>query len=90
MPQFLALLRGVKLQKGWMQTQRFMEKLCFHPDSLEPPEFPFVNTVKVCLQNKPKSNANRQKRKTIILNHFRDKAARFGSRHNSGQPDWNS
>jgi hypothetical protein len=68
-------LHGVTLQTGWMQPQMVM-KNCFLSDSLEPHEFPSFNTAKSCSPNKPKSNANRQKRKKNIFNHFRDKPAR--------------
>jgi hypothetical protein len=54
-----------------------MEKLYFLSDSLKLHDLPSFNTTKIRPQNKPKSNANRQKKnKKTIFNHFRDKPAR--------------
>jgi len=52
-----------------------MEKL-FSFRLVEPHELPFFNTAKIRPQNKPKSDANRQKRKKTVFNRFRDKPAR--------------
>jgi hypothetical protein len=45
-----------------MQPQRFMEKIYFPSDRLGLPDLPSFNTAKIRPQNKPKSNAKRQKK----------------------------
>jgi hypothetical protein len=39
-----------------------MEKLCVHPDLMEPSDLPPFNTAKIRPPNKPKSGAKRQKK----------------------------
>jgi len=64
---FLALLHGVTLQAGYMQPQRFMEKLCFHPALLELHDLPSFNAAKSCPPKKPKSGAKRRKKSARAL-----------------------
>jgi hypothetical protein len=59
---FLVLLRAFKFQMGWVQPQLAMEKLRFRQDLMELHELPSFNKAKIRPQNKPKSNAKRQKK----------------------------
>jgi len=53
-----------------------MEKLCFHPDLMEPRGLPSFNAVKITRQTSLNQAGKGERRHKTIFNHFRDKPAR--------------
>jgi hypothetical protein len=60
-----------------MQPQRFMEKLYFLSDSLEPMSCHLSTRPRVAHQTSPNQTPIDKRRINTIFNHFRDKPARF-------------
>jgi hypothetical protein len=74
---FLVLLHGVMFQTGWMQPQRFMERLCFLSVSLEPMSCHSSTWPRVAHQTSPIQMQIGKRGINTIFDHFRDKPARF-------------
>jgi len=71
------MLHGVKLQKGWMQPQMVMERLCFLSDLLESMSCHLSTRPRVVHQTSPNQTQIGKRGKKTIFDLFRDKPARF-------------
>jgi hypothetical protein len=73
---FLALLHALTLQTSQMQPQLVMEKVCFHPDLLEPMSCHLSTRPRFAHQRSLNQAQKDERRLKTIFNHFRDKPAR--------------
>jgi hypothetical protein len=70
-------LACLEVPNGLSAASTCYGKIYFHPNLLEPHDSPSFNTAKIRPQNKPKSNAKRQKKNKNLFSQFRNKHARF-------------